>query len=162
MKAEPAEARFLRKCRQDDSSCWEWTAGKSPRGYGHFWVDGKTYRAHRWAWEHYNKRSIPEDFIVCHTCDNPACVNPSHLVCRDHTWNHDDKFAKGRGLAGARHPKAIIDEQTFVKIYKEMTELGCGVAETARKHGIGLSMAERIKARATWKHFWKASNELAV
>ncbi len=68
--------------------------------------------AHRFA---YTKLigPIPEGLSVCHSCDNPPCVNPDHLFVATHAGNMDDKFAKGRDNVSGhnhwsrRHPERI-------------------------------------------------------
>ena len=61
-------------------ACWEWTAGKTGNGYGHFYFSGRreAFRAHRVVYTLFNG-SIPEGMVIDHTCCNPACVNPAHL-----------------------------------------------------------------------------------
>lgn len=83
--------------------CWEWKGAK--RGnevceYGSFWVGGKHMAAHRYSWMIENG-PFPEGgdgrgMCVCHSCDNPLCVNPKHLFIGTHTDNMKDKISKGR------------------------------------------------------------------
>lgn len=40
---------------------------------------------------------LPADKVVMHTCDNPACINPEHLVVGTQVENMADMLAKGRG-----------------------------------------------------------------
>ena len=77
------------------SGCWLWLLSKA-FGYGNFKVNGKTKRAHRVAWEEFNG-PIPEGMNVCHTCDNPSCVNPEHLFLGTQYDNLQDMKQKGRG-----------------------------------------------------------------
>jgi len=39
---------------------------------------------------------LPE--VVTHTCDNPPCVNPTHLKAGTWQSNMDDKYARGRAV----------------------------------------------------------------
>ena len=71
--------RFLDMTDRDrEDGCWHWTGHLQPNGYGSFRVSGRTFRAHRWAYEHY-VGPIPEGLQIDHLCRNRACVNPSHL-----------------------------------------------------------------------------------
>lgn len=86
--------------RKSDGECWPWLAGLARGGYGQFMtsrVDGsKWYRAHRFSFEAHNG-PIPDGGVVMHSCDNPICVNPSHLSAGTQRGNMADRDAKGRG-----------------------------------------------------------------
>lgn len=88
-------SRFWTKVRKSDG-CWEWTAGRSGKGYGQFYT-GSALRdgAHRVAWE-LTHGPVPPSMVVMHLCDNPPCVRPSHLALGGQSANITDAFRKGR------------------------------------------------------------------
>ena len=53
---------------------------------------------HRVVWEHHNG-PIPEGMIVLHMCDNPPCVEITHLSLGTPKDNSLDMISKGRGRA---------------------------------------------------------------
>jgi predicted transcriptional regulator len=94
------EERFWQKVNiKSPDECWEWIAGKHPQGYGTFGMgSGKSVYAHRMAYFlHYGIN--PKSNHVCHHCDNPSCVNPSHLFLGTHRDNMQDMVAKNRNVA---------------------------------------------------------------
>jgi len=75
-------ARFNKKINKDaPNGCWEWKACYTTQGYGQFLAHGKPTSAHRVSYE-MNVGKIPDGLHVCHTCDNPKCVNPNHQKLR--------------------------------------------------------------------------------
>ena len=88
--------QHLQKNTLKTDGCWLWTGGAS-RGYGRFQAGGKKYLAHRLAYE-IAHGSIEPGNIVCHTCDTPLCVNPSHLFQGTDGDNAADRTLKGRSI----------------------------------------------------------------
>ena len=96
--------RYWKKVNKSDS-CWEWTASKDRDGYGIFCVTApKTMKAHRISAELAGK-DITQ--VVRHTCHNPACVNPDHLVSGTQTDNMKDMYQAGRARIGYGGRKKI-------------------------------------------------------
>lgn len=98
----PVMERFWSKVRIGDG-CWEWQATRLPRGYGQFQfkLDGGKWRhhgAHRVAWM-LERGPIPPGVQVCHRCDNPRCVRPSHLFLGTAADNVRDMDRKGRRVS---------------------------------------------------------------
>lgn len=87
-------ARFFSKVNKI-SSCWLWIGNTDSDGYGLFQLDGKQWRAHRYSQLISNGLDINKP-IVMHTCDNPSCVNPEHLINGTIQENNLDKLIKGR------------------------------------------------------------------
>ena len=80
-------------------------------GYGdiQFMISGKKHHvlAHRLSFEIYNNIKIDNGIIICHKCDNPACINPRHLFSGTHADNSNDKVLKGRQAKGKSNGQYI-------------------------------------------------------
>lgn len=74
--------------------CWVWKGRKSTSGYGIFYAQ-KMMKAHRFSYM-LCKGFIEKNKILCHTCDNRACVNPDHLYQGTHQDNVNDMIQRGR------------------------------------------------------------------
>lgn len=73
---DPAE-RFFKMVEKTDS-CWLWTGGKTPGGYGKFWNGKREEVAHRFAYR-LLAGAFDETLDLDHLCRVRHCVNPAHL-----------------------------------------------------------------------------------
>lgn len=90
--------QYVDKKGPDD--CWEWKAARLKKGYGRFGKRfGKqkiTWQAHRIAWMFHYNTPVPSTLFCCHSCDNPPCVNPLHIMLATNKQNIHDAMNKGR------------------------------------------------------------------
>jgi hypothetical protein len=152
------EDRFWNKVSRDPVGCWRWTAVLSTSGYGLVW-DGvlggtRSVQAHRQAWR-YTRGDIPDGLCVLHSCDNPACVRPSHLFIGTHSDNMRDMYAKGRHVIGAKKPTICVRERrkrlTAPQVLAILRSPESQRA-LALRYGIGQTTVSCIKRRQSWRH----------
>jgi len=103
-----AMSERLAKHRVSLSGCWEWTGSKDRDGYGRMIGSengARTFQfAHRASFEHY-VRTLVDNEQVLHHCDNPCCINPSHLYAGNPKLNGADKRNRGRARSVPRFGK---------------------------------------------------------
>ncbi len=143
-----------------DDSCWLWTAGCTGNGYGAFKDCGKSFAAHRLAYELAYCR-VPDGMVVCHTCDTPKCVNPSHLFLGTHADNAADRNRKNRQSTGDRvsperrphgetHHSAKLTE-VQVRTIRSMALAGTPCPEIALKFGVDRQTIWKITRNRIWR-----------
>lgn len=161
------EARFWSKVDTSagPDGCWPWTAAILATGYGGFKYRGKMTKAHRVAYELFH--GSLGDRLALHRCDNPPCVNPTHLFAGTHADNAADRNRKGRQSVGNRvayerrprgsaHPDAKLTEEHVREI---RSQLGVGVSlqALATLYGVTKSTIHHIAKGKTWRHVEEAN-----
>lgn len=122
---------------------WLWTGGKTRGNYGTFKAYSyKMMRAHRASLIVHGIDLMP-DIDVCHSCDNPLCVNPSHLWQGTRSENMQDCLQKGRGRAKIT-PKDVRKIRAIGKIKK--------CSEIAKDFNLSEQSIYRIIKNKTWAH----------
>lgn len=143
--------RFHAKYEKAESGCWEWTAALAGKGYGQIKIP-KTRRqayAHRLSYQIF-KGPIPERTEVCHTCDNPKCVNPAHLFLGSRKDNAQDASQKGRIHISPIGHNGVLTVSQVRRIKKALQLNLMTIAEVARAFDVSHTTISRIKRGLKW------------
>lgn len=156
------ELFWTRVNKQSGDGCWLWMGARSRAGYGHIyasdWYDEQGRRhivwvkAHRRSWELENG-PIPEGLSMCHHCDNPPCVRPSHLFVGTHKDNSDDCARKNRrsNRRGSANPNAkltLADADAIRRAYRDETKTQ---TEIGALYGVSQKTVSKIINRHLWR-----------
>ena len=149
--------RFLSKIKKVDSGCWEWQPPLGSCGYGRFHYNKKVTSAHRISYAWY-QNLVLEDIrgsSICHHCDNPRCVNPSHLYKGNCKTNSDDKFRRGRNPdhTGSNNPSSKLTDKDIGRLVKLLPVMNNKEIANDFKGIITHSMVSRIRLGQAWSKF---------
>lgn len=155
-----AEERFWEKVdRRGPDECWEWNSSRYEQGYGSFWDrdQRRMVPAHRWIFQRVHgvrlavMRGAQGD-LVCHSCDNPPCVNPSHLFLGTQADNMADMRGKGRAPnnSAERNPKAVLTAEDVREIRQSFTGQHGDRMRIAREWGISSGHVSKILKGDVW------------
>lgn len=140
--------------------CVLWIGSRSKKGYGKFYANGRDSLAHRVAYSLENKCEVPASLVVMHICDNPSCVNPTHLRLGTNQDNIDDKVSKGRQsrtkpiapyATGEKHGRSKLTEKD-VSLIRELHASGSSTRALANEFGVTSPQISRICTRKQWRH----------
>ncbi len=132
------------------NKCWEWVP-EPKRPYGRLRFAGREIGAHVASYLAFCG-PIPEGTFVCHDCDNPRCVNPTHLWLGSHVDNMKDCTKKRRRKMGRQgaHNRKLTGEQVreIVAAYAEGSTSQKSLAE---KYSVGETAIGYIVAGRTFR-----------
>jgi hypothetical protein len=102
----------------DSEACWPWP-GETDGEYGLF--GNRT--AHRVSY-FYHHGVDPGQQHVRHTCDNPICVNPTHLILGSAKDNQEDRSRRCRSKKGLT-PELVDEVRLRYLSGEKLTDLNC-------------------------------------
>lgn len=151
-EADRLLARITQKTSKGAAGCLEWTGGRgNGMRYGIMSVRNKSTYVHR-VMAAIKFGGLDDGCVVMHSCDNPACVNPDHLLVGSHLDNMSDRRSKGRdnlffaGEANGRHKLSAQD----IPIIRERIASGETRAAVARDYGVSRQVVSDIYSRKMW------------
>lgn len=147
------QTRFWSKVKMEPGGCWLWTGAHNGVGYGQISAGpGRKglLLAHRliWTWLF---GDIPDGMYICHRCDVPSCVRPSHLFMGTSKENHEDCISKGRHNIGDRNGQTKLTAEQVNEI-RSRVRRGESQTSLAQEFGVSSGNVGHIARNDTWKH----------
>jgi len=139
--------------------CWPWLGYRDSNGYGGLFVGGSSPHeyAHRFSYALAHS-GIPGGAFILHSCDNPWCVNPSHLHAGTQLQNIHECMTRGRrpmehkgGAHGEHHGSAKLTEASVAEI-RHRRDSGEKLSALASDFRVSEAAISRICLRHAWKH----------
>lgn len=151
---KPAGERFEKHILNRGNKCWLTDFSKDRRGYArfHIWLGYKNLKpvlAHRFAYEYFTGTKIPLGMCVLHHCDNPSCINPTHLYVGTKGDNGLD-MRKRKRVEGSKNGYAKLTEDKVLEIRSIYPKLS--YTKLAKKYNVSISNIEHIIQRTRWDH----------
>lgn len=136
--------RIYDRCVVNENGCRIWQGVVNRKGYGSTSFESKHWMTHRLIYA-LVFGPIPKDMFICHTCDTPACCEPSHFFLGDHLVNQRDMIEKRRHFRNKRthcwrgHP--LSGENLYVTAKGHRVCKTCGRIKCRLKTGWTLEEA---------------------
>ena len=146
---KPLAERVNQRSLRTSGGCLEWTGSLSSSGYPVTTINYKSRRVARLLWEQANGPLTPGIYL-CHKCDNPKCIELSHLFAGTAKENMRDAVDKGRIARGSRLPQTKINASDVIEIRRLLkTQTSTHVSSL---YGISPRHCRAIGSRDMWKH----------
>jgi hypothetical protein len=147
---ETASEKLQRRSQPAASGCIEWTGACDEDGYGKFTKKGWPDRAHKAAYI-VAHGDIPEGQIVRHTCDNPPCINPQHLVAGTFADNAADRVQRERFNRESNRFNRVRLSMDLAREIRVKHSQGVSRCALAAEYGVGADQISRVIHHNNWK-----------
>lgn len=143
------------------NGCIEWTGTKNKGGYGIIEYTDETGKRrclpiHRALFMIRRKVILTSKQYICHTCDNPACLNDNHHWLGSPKQNNDDKIKKGRYAKKVTyHHRSKKHSEEHINNIKQSLVYGISIKETAIQHGMKYGYVRDINAGIVKRDDWR-------
>lgn len=143
-----------------DTGCVEYQGTRTTWGYGLISQYGLHESVHRLAYELWNG-PVPKGMIVRHSCDNPPCFNPEHLLIGTTSDNAKDRVERNPGaiLRGEQLNHNKLTASDVLKI-KELAETGMTGGAIQRQFFPHVTdrTVRNVIAKRRWAHIQGAND----
>lgn len=150
-------AKVFTQVVRTPSGCLEWTGARAKSGYGSVRLPVNRFEsAHRIAYRA-AYGSIPDGMVVMHKCDNPPCMEPTHLTLGTHADNALDMVRKGRARPGEPRrgpdwlpPRFSVEQVESLRA--EYAEGGITYERMAEREGVSTVTIARLVRGDSYRH----------
>lgn len=133
--------------------CVEHTYYKVGKGYALLSINYKKVGLHRAIYCNEHKLELADiaGKVIMHTCDNPKCINPAHLVLGTYMDNSADRDTKGHGPQGDRNPGAKLTSIQVDEIRTWYAKGTISQRDLAKTFNVSQRCIGRITSGSHWK-----------
>jgi hypothetical protein len=139
-----------------DKECWKSTLYKDSHNHVRYSIGKNNIEGHRFSFMINNPEINMKGLSVCHSCDNPWCVNPDHLWLGTHQDNMNDKINKNRQAKGSQIHLAKLNEEIIENMMEDILNgIVKRVGDTSKKYQISVETISQIINKRIWTHVTK-------
>lgn len=131
------------------AGCWEWCGPVNKEGRGLFCYGDSQSRVATRVMFRLVRGYLDSSLGVLHTCDNPNCVNPDHLIQGTQLDNMQQMRERNRAadISGAKNPRAILTADD-VKYIRQSNRRN---VDLSRFFGVNYRTISAIRHNKIWK-----------